>query len=94
MTQTAVVREVLPGGLAAVEVRRTSACGEACGACGLCGEAPPMRVTARNLLGAAAGDLVTLSTDGRRVLGLASVVYLLPLLFFFAGYAVGVAWRL
>ena len=46
---------------------------------------------AENPIGARAGDFVTLVTDSGRILGLAMLVYLLPLVLFFAGYALG-AW--
>ncbi|MCL2081588.1 MAG: SoxR reducing system RseC family protein [Oscillospiraceae bacterium] len=47
-----------------------------------------VRVRARGGEGAKPGDTVIIESAARRILGLAALVYLLPLVLFFAGYAV------
>ena len=82
MTQQGTIKKLLPGGRAEVEVTRRSACGHDCAKCGGCGglETQTLYVTARNHTDAGIGD---------RVLGLAALVYMLPLVLFFIGYAIG-----
>ena len=88
--QKAKVTRLLGDNRAEVAVRRQSACGHDCSRCGGgCSELmvePEIRVIARNIVGAAAGDMVTLESDTAPVLGAAVVVYLVPFLLFFAGY--------
>ena len=71
---------------------RESACSGDCHKCSGCGAAKEtMIVEAENYIGAQPGDLVTVSSDTKRVLTAVAVVYVLPLVLFFAGYALG-AW--
>jgi len=48
-----------------------------------------MIIQAENPIGAKPGDLVVVSSDTTKVLGAAAVMYLIPLVAFFVGYAVG-----
>ena len=48
-------------------------------------------LTAVNAIGAAPGDLVTIQSETGPVLKAAVVLYMLPLVMFFAGYAAGAA---
>ena len=48
----------------------------------------PVSVVADNPLDAVTGDRVVVASDTRSILGAAALVYLLPILFFFAGYFV------
>ena len=68
--------------MAEVEVTRRSACGHDCAKCGGCGglETQTLYVTAFNGVAAQVGD---------RVLGIAVLVYLLPVVLFFIGYGAG-----
>jgi sigma-E factor negative regulatory protein RseC len=50
-----------------------------------------MIVTAENPIRASVGDFVTLTSDTASVMKAVVVVYLLPLVLFFAGYALGAA---
>lgn len=87
MTQQATVRRVLANGLAEVEVVRRGACSHDCAKCGGCGvEVQTLLVTARNEAGASVGDRVTIEGENKTVLGLAALVYTLPLVLFFLGY--------
>ena len=91
MTQQGTIKKLLPGGRAEVEVTRRSACGHDCAKCGGCGglETQTLYVTARNHTDAGIGDRVLIEGETGRVLGLAALVYMLPLVLFFIGYAIG-----
>ena len=91
MTQQGTIKKLLPGGRAEVEVTRRSACGHDCAKCGGCGglETQTLYVTARNHTDADVGDRVLIEGESGRVLGLAALVYMLPLVLFFIGYAIG-----
>ncbi len=91
MTQQGTIKKLLPNGMAEIEVTRRSACGHDCAKCGGCGglETQTLRVTARTRAGAAVGDRVLIEGETGRVLGLAVLVYVLPIVLFFAGYAAG-----
>lgn len=90
MTQNATVKRLAGDGWAEIEVRRASACGHDCAQCaGGCSEltrSGPVCVLARNPVGARPGDRVVVESSTKSILGFAAVVYLLPLVFFFAGY--------
>ncbi len=93
MTQQGKIRKLLPNGMAEIEVTRRSACGHDCAKCGGCGgaETQTLYVVARNRAGAQTGERVLIEGETKRVLGLAALVYLLPLALFFIGYALGSA---
>lgn len=88
MTQKAIVKKLLPNGLAEIEVTRQSACGHDCSKCGGCGT-PTERIGAQavNRVGAQPGETVTIEGDNKAVYRAAVIVYLLPLVLFFALYA-------
>ena len=92
MDQIVRVRQILPDGRAEIIHVRESACSGDCHKCSGCGAArETMIALAENPIGAKAGDFVNVSTDSAQVLGMAMLVYLLPLALFFIGYALG-AW--
>lgn len=74
---------------AELAVQRDTACGD-CASCGGCA-AGTVRVTVENTLHAAVGDVVVIETATGAVIRVAALVYLLPLVLFFAGYAIGAA---
>lgn len=90
MTQNAVVTKLAGDGWAQIEVHRVSACSHDCARCGGgCAELTrtgPVSVLARNPVGAQPGDRVVVESSSKSILGFAAVVYLLPLVLFFAGY--------
>lgn len=92
MTQNAVVTKLAGDGWAQIEVHRVSACGHDCSQCGGgCAELTrtgPVSVLARNPVGAQPGDRVVVESATKSILGFAAVVYLLPLVLFFAGYLI------
>ena len=92
MTQKVRVKRVNPDGTARVFHVRQSACSGDCHKCSGCGAAKEtMIVTAENPIRASVGDFVTLTSDTASVMKAVVVVYLLPLVLFFAGYALGAA---
>ena len=82
--------------MAEVEVTRRSACGHDCAKCGGCGglETQTLYVTAFNGVAAQVGDRVLLEGETGRVLGIAVLVYLLPVVLFFIGYAIAASLKL
>ena len=92
MEQLVRVKKANPDGTAQVIVVRESACSGDCHKCSGCGAAKEAIVfTAMNPIGAGAGDLVNLHSETGPVLKAAAVLYMLPLVLFFAGYGLG-AW--
>ncbi|MDO5141974.1 MAG: SoxR reducing system RseC family protein [Eubacteriales bacterium] len=93
MTQQGTIKKLLPNGMAEIEVTRRSACGHDCAKCGGCGgmETQTLYVTARNRAHAGVGERVLIEGQTGQVLGLAVLVYVLPLVLFFVGYALGAA---
>lgn len=87
MRQRALVTELLPQGRAEVSVVRRSACSGDCHRCAGCGAVTQtVTVQAENVIRAQEGDWVYIESGSAAVLGAAVLVYLLPLLLFFAGY--------
>ena len=95
MEQLVRVKEVFDDGTATVIHVRESACSGDCHKCSGCGAAKEtIALKAQNPIGAAGGDLVTLESATGPVLKAAAVLYMLPMVLFFAGYAVGdVLWK-
>jgi len=92
MQQLVRVRQVHEDGTATVIHVRESACSGDCHKCSGCGAAKEAIILeAKNPIGAKAGDLVTIESETGPVLKAAAVMYLLPMVFFFAGYALGAA---
>lgn len=91
MTQQGTIKKILPGGMAEIEVMRHSACSHDCSKCGGCGglESQMLYVTARNRAQAEVGERVLIEGKSGRVLGLAALAYVLPLILFFVGYVLG-----
>lgn len=90
MRQSVTVKEIKSNGNAVIEMQRMSACGHSCDGCEGCG-APNviLSVEASNKLGAQKGDRVIVESSNRTIYKAAFVVYLLPLILFFAFYALG-----
>ncbi len=90
MEQIVRVKQVLPGNKAEIFLVRESACSGDCHKCSGCGAAKEtMFAVAENPIGATAGEFVKVSTDTKQILGMATLVYVLPLVLFFGGYALG-----
>ncbi|MCX7615088.1 MAG: SoxR reducing system RseC family protein [Clostridiales bacterium] len=94
MEQIAKITKVLENGLAEVEVRRQTSCGHDCDSCHGCGAPKELiRVTAVNTAKAKAGDSVLVSSDSGKILGLAVLFYLVPILLFFVFYQFQIPFR-
>ena len=92
MDQLVRVREVYDNGTAQVICIRESACSGDCHKCSGCGAAKEaILVTANNPIGAGVGDLVNIHSETGPVLKAAAVLYMMPLVLFFVGYAIGAA---
>ena len=90
MTQTVRVQRIFEDGTAKVIHIRQSACSGDCHKCSGCGAAQETLVlTARNPIGAKAGDLVVIESQSGPVLAAAAMLYVLPLVLFFLGYLAG-----
>ena len=87
MEQLVKVHSVYPDGTAKVIRIRESACSGDCHKCSGCGAVQEaILFEARNPIGASPGDFVTIQGETGPVLAGAAVLYMLPLLLFFAGY--------
>ena len=87
MTQIATVERVLKGGKAEISVVRKTACGhdcEECAGCGVSGAA--IYMTARCNISVKPGDKVIVESSTGELLGIAALVYLIPVVCFFVGY--------
>lgn len=91
MTQDAVVVKLLPHDMAEVAVTRGTACGGNCGSCESCMFQSELRTEARNLIQAKPGQRVVIESKSSRIFGAAILVYVMPLLFFLAGYLIASA---
>ncbi len=91
MTQQGIIKKLLPDGMAEIEVTRRSSCGHDCAKCGGCGglETQVLYVTARNKVEAKVGERVLIEGETKQMLGLAGLAYMLPVVLFFLGFAVG-----
>lgn len=95
MEQLVRVRKVHEDGTATVFHVRESACSGDCHKCSGCGAAKEaILLEARNAIGAKAGDLVKIEAETGPVLKAAVVMYVLPMILFFLGYAIGEIWGL
>ncbi len=91
MRQIATVDEVFVHKVR-VSVRRESACSGDCHKCAGCGAVTQtLQITADNPIGAQKGDRVYVESSTATVLWAAVLVYLLPIVCFLSGYAIGTA---
>ena len=92
MEQIVRVARLTPDGRAEIIHVRESACSGDCHKCSGCGAAKEtMFLVAENPINARPGDLVRMESDTKQVMTAVAVFYVLPLVLFFAGYALG-AW--
>ena len=90
MEQIVRVHRLRDDGRADIILVRESACSGDCHKCSGCGaQKETMIVTADNPIRAEVGDFVTLTSDTASVMKAVVAVYLIPLVLFFAGYALG-----
>ena len=92
MEQIVRVHRLRDDGRADIILVRESACSGDCHKCSGCGaQKETMIVTADNPIRAEVGDFVTLTSDTSTVMKAVVAVYLVPLVLFFAGFALGTA---
>lgn len=90
MEQLVRVKKTHEDGTATVLCVRESACSGDCHKCSGCGAAKEsILLRADNPIGARTGDLVKVESETGPVLKAAAVLYMLPLVLFFVGYALG-----
>jgi len=84
------VHRVNDDGTALVLHVRQSACSGECHKCSGCGAVQEkMLICVENSIGAAVGELVTISANSGAVLLSAAVLYMMPVILFFVGYLIG-----
>ena len=88
MTQDAVVTKLLPNGMAEVVVARGTACGSNCGNCESCMFQNEIKTLAKNTIHARQGEKVEIETVSSKIFGAAFLVYIVPFIAFFIGYAI------
>ncbi len=87
MEQQAKVIRIVSDTVAKVAVKRKSACSGDCHTCHGCPHPDEIvMVDADNFVGAQKGDDVVIRSDTGRVLKLAAMLYLMPMVLFFLGY--------
>lgn len=92
MTQQATVIQIIDAQNVRVRIHRTTSCGHDCSSCGGCGiTAAPVEVEVKNSVGAELFDLVTVESKTSQVIGLATMVYLIPIVLLFGLYAIAAA---
>jgi len=90
MTQTVKVKTCNADGTAQVLHIRQSACSGDCHKCSGCGAVQEkMLLTVSNQIGAQPGDVVEIEAGTGSVMAAAAIMYVLPLVLFFAGYLMG-----
>ena len=93
MEQIVRVRRTHDDGTATVTHLRQSACSGDCHKCSGCGAAQEtIELTAINHIGAEPGDFVTIESATGPVLKAAAMLYVVPMVLFFAGYLAGAMW--
>ena len=91
MTQNAVVTKLISRHVAEVEVERGTACGGTCESCEACVFQSRIRAEALNKVSALPGQKVVIESKTSDVLGAAALLYLVPFVLLFLGYAIGSA---
>ena len=87
MQQKAIVKELLPNGGAVIAVERRSACSGDCDSCHGCAhQTEIVMVTAHNDACAKPGDTVQVESATGRVLRLALLLYIMPMILMIGGY--------
>lgn len=94
MTTTGTVTRLIDQHNAEVEVERGTACGGNCGSCEACVFQNTIRTIAKNRVSALPGQRVTIESKTSDVLGAAALLYIVPFILFFIGYAIAAALHL
>lgn len=89
MTNIGFVRDI-NGNMAHVRFLRESACGGNCSSCGGC-KVKPVDRWIENTLDAKIGDKVEVKSESSKILLSAFILYIIPLVMFFAGYFITIS---
>lgn len=93
MTTSGTVTRLIDQSHAEVEVERGTACGGNCGSCEACVFQNTIRTVAKNRVSALPGQRVTIESKTSDVLGAAALLYIVPFILFFIGYALAAAFH-
>ena len=93
MTQNGVVTKLLDKGMAEVAVERATACHH-CSGCGECIYGKQIVVQAENAIFAKPGERVVLESHTATIMKATLLIYMVPVILLFLGYAVGTMLRL
>ncbi|OFI07253.1 positive regulator of sigma(E), RseC/MucC [Clostridium acetireducens DSM 10703] len=88
MEEYGYVKDVKDG-LAVVQFKRKSGCGDNCAHCSAQCDAPPLTVDIRNTLNAEKGDKVKIEMDGNKFIKLSAITYGIPFVFLIVGIVIG-----
>lgn len=88
MTQNGVVTKLLDKGMAEVAVERATACHH-CSGCGECIYGKQIVVQAENAIFAKPGERVVLESHTGTIMKATLLIYMVPVVLLFLGYAVG-----
>ena len=93
MTQIATVEKIIDDTHALIAVARETACGHKCEDCAGCGVSggQAVRAVAINPIHAIPGEKVVVEGSTKKVLGIVALVYVVPFICFFLGYALASA---
>ncbi|MEA4993456.1 hypothetical protein SDC9_117788 [bioreactor metagenome] len=90
MTQVATIEKLLDASHAEISVARQSACGHDCEECAGCGvSGASVYARASNPIGARPGQKVVVESSTKNIIGILLLVYMVPVVLFFLGYALG-----
>jgi len=81
----------MAGGMAEVVVTRGTACGSNCGNCESCIFQSELKTLAKNRIGARPGQRVVIESKSSKIYKAAMLVYILPIILVFVGYALASA---
>ncbi len=75
------------GFFAVAVVKKESSCADSCANCGMCDASALRKIRVINEDNCEVGDEVTLFLESGKIISLAAVTYILPLVFFFLSFA-------
>ena len=91
MVQTAIVKRIVSAEVAEVSLMRQLECGLSCKSCEGCPQKPKDEILALadNTVGAPVGAVVEVESNSGSAIGIAALVYLVPILGLILGYLLG-----
>lgn len=91
MVQTAIVKRIVSADVAEISLMRQLECGLSCKSCEGCPQKPKDEIfaLADNTVGAAVGSVVEVESNSGNAIGIAALVYLVPIIGLILGYLAG-----